>query len=75
MTDYMPVLVLTLSTLLTLLGYGVKLLWDIREHLVKLNGRIEKCEELRKAHEDSNERQHDKCEERLETVERKLMGT
>lgn len=75
MTDWIPILVLVLSTLSTGLGYGIKLLWDIREHLAKLNGRITTCEALRKAHEENDEKRHDQCESRIETVERKLMGT
>jgi len=48
---------------------------DIRAHGAKLNGRITTCEALRVKHEENDERQHDQCEKRLETVERKLMGT
>lgn len=55
--------------------YGIKLLWDIREQLATLNGRIETCEALRKAHEETNKRLHDQCEKRVETIEHKLMGT
>lgn len=54
----LPVLDLTalVSTLQTLvvpaLGYGLKLLWDIREHLRVLNGRVIKLETWSEGHEE-----------------------
>ena len=74
LTDYMPLIALLCSMLLTLFGYGIKLLWDIRDHLARLNGRVATCEALRVAHEDSDEKLHDQCEDRINNVERKLMG-
>ena len=50
-------------------------LGDIREHLAKLNGKVGTCDALRVAHEESDERLHDQCEQQLEIVQRKLMGT
>ena len=50
-------------------------LGDIREHLANLNGSVGKCDALRIAHEDSDEKRHNQCEQRLETIQRKLMGT
>ena len=75
LSDYMPLIALLCSMLLTLFGYGIKLLWDIREHLARLNGRVATCEALRIAHEENDERRHDQCEQQLEIVQRKLMGT
>lgn len=49
-------------------------LGDIREHLAKLNGSVGKCDALRVAHEDSDEKRHDHCEDRIKDVERRLMG-
>ena len=74
MTDLKPLIDLVQAALIPGLIYGLKLLWDIREHLVKLNGRVATCEALRLVHTENDERQHDQCEKRLETVERKLMG-
>lgn len=75
MTDLKPLIDLIQAALIPGLLYGIKLLWDIREHLARLNGRIATCEALREAHEGNDERRHDQCEKRIETVERKLMGT
>jgi len=74
MPDLKPLIDLIQTALIPGLIYGLKLLWDIREHLVKLNGRVSTCEALRLVHIENDERQHDQCEKRLETVERKLMG-
>jgi hypothetical protein len=74
MPDPKPLIDLVQAVLIPGVIYGLKLLWDIREHLIKLNGRIATCEALRLVHEGNDERQHDQCEKRLETVERKLMG-
>ena len=49
-------------------------LGDIREHLAKLNGKVGTCDALRQAHEESDEKLHDQCEQQLEIVQRKLMG-
>jgi hypothetical protein len=75
MTDYMPLLLLIFSSLLTVLGYGIKLLWDIRERLSQLNGRIGTCEALRCALENENDKRHDHCDDRIEIIERKFMET
>lgn len=75
MIDYIPFLMWGVGGACTLFGYSIKLLWDIRDHLTKLNGKIATCEELRRVHDANDVRQHDACEERLEVVERKLMGT
>ena len=74
MTDLKPLIDMIQTALIPGAVYGIKLLWDIREHLARLNGRVEKCEELRQAHEDSDREKHESCEKRVETVERKLMG-
>lgn len=73
MTDLKPFIDLIQAALIPGLLYGIKLLWDIREHLVKLNGRISKCEELRQAHEVSDREKHDSCEERIISIERVLI--
>lgn len=73
MTDLKPLIDLVQALLIPVAGYGLKLLWDIRAHLAKLNGRVEKCEELRQAHEASDKDKHDNCEERLQGVETLLM--
>lgn len=56
-------------------GYfrGLDTLEKIKDHLAKLNGRIGTCEELRKAHDKSDQDKHDNCEERLHDVEKALL--
>ena len=56
------------------LCYGVKILWDIRAQLIRLNGRVTTCEALRQAHELSDKEKHESCEERIGTIEHGLMG-
>lgn len=73
MSELKPILDLIQTGMIPAIGYGVKLLWDIREHLTRLNGRIGTCEELRKAHEKSDQDKHDNCEERLHDVEKALL--
>jgi hypothetical protein len=74
MTDIKPIIDFIQAALIPGLLYGIKLLWDIREHLTQLNGRIAKCEELRKAHEISDQDKHDSCEERIAFIEHTLIG-
>ena len=47
---------------------------DIRNHLGKLNGSVGKCDALRQAHEQDDDRKHERCEDRVEKIEAKLMG-
>lgn len=54
-------------------AYGIKLLWDIREHLARLNGRVKTCEELREAHEQADRDRHDSCENRISVIERVMI--
>lgn len=82
LADLKEILNLLQTLVVPILGYGLYRLnriddaiIDVRDHLAKLNGRITTCEALRVKHEENDERQHDQCEKRLETVERKLMGT
>lgn len=74
MTDLKPLIDLIQAALIPGLVYGIKLLWDIREHLAKLNGRVAKCEELRQAHEATDRDKHDSCEERIAFIEHTLIG-
>lgn len=72
MTDLKPLIDLIQAALIPGLLYGIKLLWDIREHLARLNGRVATCEALRAAHEDEEKEKHHMCETRLQYVERAL---
>ena len=71
-----------LQTLLVpVLGYGMyrlnkidDSLLEIRNHLAMLNGKVGTCDALRQAHEKDDDRKHDNCEERVEKIEKKLMG-
>jgi hypothetical protein len=74
MTDYVPFLMWGVGGACTLIGYNIKLLWDIRDHLAKLNGKVGTCDALRQAHERDDDRKHDDCEKRVEKIEVKLMG-
>lgn len=74
MTDLKPLIDLVQASLIPVAGYGLKLLWDIRAHLVKLNGRVEKCEDLRHAHETSDKDKQDSCEQRIGVIESALIG-
>ena len=49
-------------------------LGDIREHLAKLNGKVGTCDALREAHERDDDGKHEACEDRIKTIEGKLMG-
>lgn len=69
MTDLKPLIDFIQAAFIPGAIYGIKLLWDIREHLAKLNGRVEKCEELRQAHEVSDREKHNSCEERIGKIE------
>lgn len=72
MTDLKPLIDLIQAALIPGLLYGIKLLWDIREHLARLNGRVATCEELRKAHEEHDQQRHQYCEERIDKFEDRL---
>lgn len=72
MTDLKPLIDLIQAALIPVLLYGIKLLWDIREHLARLNGRVATCEALRSAHEEEEKEKHRACETRLQYVERTL---
>ena len=74
MTDYMPFLMWGVGGACTLFGYNIKLLWDIRDHLAKLNGKVRTCDALRQAHERDDDRKHDDCEKRVDKIEGKMMG-
>ncbi|HWR21112.1 MAG TPA: hypothetical protein VN444_04535 [Verrucomicrobiae bacterium] len=74
MTDLKPIIDLIQAALIPGLLYGIKLLWDIRDHLARLNGRVTKCEELRQAHERSDKEKHDSCEERIAFIEHTMIG-
>lgn len=73
MTDLKPLIDLIQAALIPGLLYGIKLLWDIRDHLARLNGRITKCEELRQAHEASDKDRHESCEDRIGFIERAMI--
>lgn len=74
MTDLKPLLDIVQVALIPGFGYGIKLLWDIREHLVKLNGRVSECEALRQAHEITDREKHESCEGRIAFIEHTLIG-
>ena len=73
MTDLKPLLDIVQAIMIPGVGYGIKLLWDIREHLARLNGRVSKCEELRRAHEISDKEKHESCEDRIAFIEHTLI--
>lgn len=56
-----------------LLIYCMYLLSDIRDHLAQLNGRVGTCEQLHRAHEESDKDKHESCEKRIETIERSFI--
>lgn len=74
MTDLKPLIDFIQAALIPGVIYGLKLLWDIREHLAKLNGRVEKCEDLRLAHENSDKDKHDSCEQRIGVIEKAMIA-
>ena len=59
-----------LSTLQSLavpmLGYGVKVLWDIRSQLQTLNGRMGKLEQWKEDHKDQEDRNIEHLEKRID---------
>lgn len=71
--DWKPWLEFVQLVMIPGFGYGIKLLWDIREHLARLNGRVKTCEELRQAHERSDRDKHENCEERIAFIEHTLI--
>lgn len=74
MADLKPLIDLIQAALIPGLLYGIKLLWDIREHLARLNGRVATCEALREQHEIEAKDKHRACETRLHDVEFLLLG-
>ena len=46
---------------------------EIREHLAALNGSVKACDQLRIAHEKSDEDKHESCERRILTIEKALI--
>lgn len=73
MTDLKPLIDLIQAALIPGLLYGIKLLWDIRDHLARLNGRVAKCEELRQAHETHDREKHESCETRISFLEHTMI--
>lgn len=59
MTEIRPLLDLAPTLLVPAIGYGVKLLWDIREHLRMLNGRVTRMEAWKEGHEQLDEERRD----------------
>lgn len=73
LTELKEILGILQGFVVPILGYGIWLLIDIRDHLSRLNGRVGTCEDLREAHVQSDKEKHDNCEERLQGVEMLLM--
>ena len=66
-TDLLNLLSTLQSLVVPIIGYGVKVLWDIRAQLQTLNGRMGKLEQWRDDHKEQEETNMEHLKELIES--------